>query len=165
MRRRARMVQVRAGHVGVHQHSDDEAGKGGLRQRLGKHQVGQRIALAAAVLALVHEAQQTGLAHAAQHIARHHAGLFPGGRVRLHFFGNEAGDLVAQQFVLGGFVDGGVHGESLKVSELFFAGKCAGERHLSAPRFQCGTTCRPRKTAITSKSASRCSSMWPWAMQ
>ena len=124
---RTRMVQVRAGHVGVHQHSDDEAGKGGLRQRLGKHQVGQRIALAAAVLALVHEAQQSGPAHTSQHIARHHAGLFPGGRVRLDFFGDESGDLVAQQFVLGGFVDGGVHGESLKVSELFLRGNAPGK--------------------------------------
>ena len=49
--------------------------------------------------------------------------------MRLDFFGDEAGDLVAQKFVLRGFVDGGVHGESLKVSELFFAGKCVGKRH------------------------------------
>ena len=43
LRRVARVVQVRAGHVGVDQHGDDEAGEGGLRQRLGEHQVGQRV--------------------------------------------------------------------------------------------------------------------------
>ena len=40
LRSAARMVQVRAGHVGVNQHRDDEAAKGGLAQGLGKHQVG-----------------------------------------------------------------------------------------------------------------------------
>ena len=57
LRRRARMVQVRAGHVRVHQHRDDEAAESGLRQRFGKHQVGQRVGLAPAILRLVHQAK------------------------------------------------------------------------------------------------------------
>ena len=105
LRRAARVVQVRAGHVGVDQHGDDEAGEGRLRQRLGEHQVGQRVGLRAAVRALVHQAEQAGLAHAAQHVARHEALLFPGRAVRLDFLGDELRDLVAQQFVFGVVVD------------------------------------------------------------
>jgi hypothetical protein len=71
------VVQVRAGHVGVDQHGDDEAGVGGLAQRLGKHQVGQRVGLGAAIGLFVHQAEQAGLAHAAQHLAWHEALLFP----------------------------------------------------------------------------------------
>ena len=56
--------------------------------------------------ALVHQAEQAGLAHAAQHVARHAALLFPGGGMRLDLAGDEARDLVAQQLVLGGVVDG-----------------------------------------------------------
>jgi len=39
--------------------------------------------------------------------------------MRLYLFGDEAGDLVAQELVLGGFVDGGGHGLGLKVNQLF----------------------------------------------
>ena len=55
------MVQMRAGHVGVHQHRDDETGKRALRQRFGKHQVGQRVGIATAVVTFEGQAQQTRL--------------------------------------------------------------------------------------------------------
>ena len=41
LRGTARMVQVRARHVGVDQHRDDEAAEGRLRQRLGEDEVGR----------------------------------------------------------------------------------------------------------------------------
>ena len=105
------MVQVRAGHVGMDQHGDDEAAKGGLRQGFGKYQVGQRIGLGTAVLAVVHEAEQAVAAHLAQDFTWHAAGLFPGCRKRLDLAGNETRDLIAQQLVFGGDVDV-VHGDA-----------------------------------------------------
>ena len=92
----ARVHQMRAGHVGVHQHGDDEAAKGGLRQRFGKHQVGQRIRVTAAVLGADRQPQQAGAAHALQHVTRHHAGVFPSGGVGLHLTADEAGNLLLQ---------------------------------------------------------------------
>ena len=50
--------------------------------------------------------EQAGLAHAAQHLARHEALLFPGSGVRLDLAGDELRDLVAQQLVVGVVVDG-----------------------------------------------------------
>ena len=50
--------------------------------------------------------EQAGLAHAAQHVARHEALLFPRAGVRLHFAGEKARDLLAQGLVFGGDVDG-----------------------------------------------------------
>jgi hypothetical protein len=99
------MVQMRARHVGMDQHGDDEAGEGGLGQRLGEHQVGQGIGLAAAVFAFVHQAEQAGRAELSQHLARRVPRRFPGQAVRLDLAGDEAGDLVAQQLVLGREVD------------------------------------------------------------
>jgi hypothetical protein len=49
----------------------------------------------AAVLLLVHQAEQAGLAHAAQHVARHAARFFPGRGMRLDLAGDEFRDLVA----------------------------------------------------------------------
>ena len=95
------MVQVRARHVGVDQHGDHEAAEGRLRQRLGEHQVGERLAVAAAVLALVHQAEQAGGAELSQHLARRVPRLLPCQGVRLDLAGDEAGDLIAQQLVLG----------------------------------------------------------------
>ena len=107
--RRAGVVKVRCGHVGVHEHGDDEAAKRALRQRLGEHQVGHRVRAATAMLGRKHQAEQAGLAHAAQHLARHAAGVFPGQRMGLDFARDEARHLLAQQLVFGLVVDGG-HG-------------------------------------------------------
>ncbi len=94
------MLQVRARHVGMDQHRDDEAAEGRLRQRLGKDQVGQCIGIATAEPAIEHQPEQTGLAEPLQHGARHHPVAFPGLRVRLDLAGEEARDLVLQQGVL-----------------------------------------------------------------
>jgi hypothetical protein len=99
------VVQVRARHVGVDQHGDDEAAEGRLRQRLGEHQVGERVAVAAAVLALEHQAEQAGGTELPQHLARRVSRLLPRQGVRLDLAGDEAGDLIAQQLVLGREVD------------------------------------------------------------
>ena len=77
----------------------------GLRQRLGKHQVGQRIRLAAAKFGLVHQTEKPGLAHAPQHVARHAAVFFPLGGKGLNLAGNKTCDLLAQQFVFRGDED------------------------------------------------------------
>ena len=50
---------------------------------------------------VVHQAEQAGLAHAAQHLARHAAVALPRRAVRLDLARDEARDLVAQQLVLG----------------------------------------------------------------
>ena len=99
------MVQVRAGHVGVHQHGNDEAGKGRLRQGFGKHQVGHGIGTAAAQLGVVHQAEQTGITHFSEYFARYLAVLLPCLGKGLYFARNELGHLIAQQGVLGGGVD------------------------------------------------------------
>ena len=103
------MVQMRAGHVGVHQHAHDEAGKCGLRQRFGKHQIGQRIGLGATVFALVHQPKKASFAHLAQHLTRHFAGLFPFHAEGLDLALKKALHLVAQGLVFGQVVDV-VHG-------------------------------------------------------
>ena len=103
---------MRAGHVGVHQHAHDEARKRGLRQRFGKHQIGQRIGLGTAVFAAVHQAKETGLAHFAQHLARYLTGFFPFQAIGLNFTLKEALHLVAQGLVFGQVVNM-VHGWSL----------------------------------------------------
>ena len=53
----------------------------------------------------VHQAEQAGVAELSQHLARRHAGLLPGERVRLDLARDEARDLLAQQLVLGREVD------------------------------------------------------------
>ena len=97
----ARMVQMRAGHVGVHQHADDETGKRGLRQGLGKDQIGQGIGFCTAVVTLEHQAKKAGIAHFFQHLARHLAALFPFQAIGLHLTLKEALHLVAQGLVFG----------------------------------------------------------------
>ena len=97
----ARMVQMRAGHVGVHQHADDETGKRGLRQGLGKHHIGQGISFSTAIFTLKHQAKKAGIAHFFQHLARHLAALFPFQAIGLHLTLKEALHLVAQGLVFG----------------------------------------------------------------
>ena len=143
------MVQMRAGHVGVHQDAHDEAGKGGLRQRFGKDQVGQRIGLGTTVFAAVHQAKKASLTHFAQHLTRHFAGLFPFHAKGFDLALKKALHLVAQGLVFGQVVDV-VHGRSLE-------GLNGGS--------QCGHVSRPPKICRAAKSASRCSSTWPWFMQ
>ena len=67
------------------------------------------------MLGRVHQAQQAGVAHLAQHLARHHALALPGLGVRLHLAREEAGDLLAQQFVFRGVVDLLLHGGRLHI--------------------------------------------------
>jgi hypothetical protein len=105
LRGAAGMVQMRAGHVGVHEHGHDEAAEGALAQRLGKHEIGERIGSRAAVLGGVHDPEQPGVAHALQHLARHEALLLPGRAVRLDLARQEARHLLAQQLALGAEVD------------------------------------------------------------
>ena len=116
MRRSAGVVQMRTGHVGVHQHADNEAGKGGLRQAFCKHQIGQGVGLGATVLALVHQAKKSGLAHFFQHITRHLAGFFPFQTKWLDFAIEKALHLVAQGLVFGQVVNM-VHGWRFAVVE------------------------------------------------
>ena len=99
------MVQVRARHVGVHEHGDDEAAEGRLRERFGEHQVGQRIGLRAAMFAGIHQPEQAGIAHLAQHLARCEAVALPLFGERFDLPGDEARDLLAQLFVLVAEVD------------------------------------------------------------
>jgi hypothetical protein len=110
----AGVVQVRAGHVGVHQHGDDEAGEGGLAQRFGEHQVGQRVGVATAIAASyispnrpacpMRRSTSRGTKPCSSQAAA--CGSTSRARKRAH--------LLAQQFVLGGGVDGlGDHGAAL----------------------------------------------------
>jgi hypothetical protein len=105
------VVQVGAGHVGVHEYGDDEAAVGAVGQRVGEGQVGERVGVAAAVVALIHQAEEARLAHAAEHGARHLAITLPGVGKRLDLACHESAHLLAQQLVLGREV-GVAHGRA-----------------------------------------------------
>ena len=78
LRARAGVIEVRRGHVGVHQHGDGEAAVGGAAELLRQHGVGERIEPRAAELRRIAHAEQAERAHLAQHLARHEALLLPG---------------------------------------------------------------------------------------
>ena len=119
---RAGVIEVRRGHVGVHQHGDGEAAVGGAAELLRQHGVGERIEARAAELGRIAHAEQAERAHLAQGLARHVALLLPGIGERHHAIGDEAPDRVAQHRVLfaevGEAVDGDGFGHALSSSEL-----------------------------------------------
>jgi hypothetical protein len=100
--RRARVVQVRRRHVGVHEHRDREAAVGRAAEFLGEHDGRQRVEIAAAVIRIEADAEQAQLAHVPEDITRHEALRFPGVGVRQHAVRDESADGVAQQLVVVG---------------------------------------------------------------
>ena len=99
-RLRTAVEQMHRRHVGMNQHRDGDAGKRRSAQLFGQHHRRQRIQIGAAIFRRITDAEKAEFAHPAQHLARHHAFLFPGRRVRLDLLIDEAPDLGAQQFVL-----------------------------------------------------------------
>ena len=77
------------------------------------------------MFSVIHQAKETRLAHAAQHLARHATVFFPLGGKGFDLFGNKACDLVAQQFVFGGDEDV-VH---MSVSFLMVGGTALHPEH------------------------------------
>ncbi len=105
LRLRAAVHEVRARHVGVHQHRHDEAAEGRARQRLLEHDGGERVGAGAAVLGRIGDAEQAEVAELADHLARDAALVLPALAVRLDLVGEEAGDRDAKLLVLGAVVD------------------------------------------------------------
>ena len=97
LRLRARVHQVRRGHVGVHQHGDREAAEGGAAELLGQQRGSARIHCAAAEFLAVAQAEKAKLAHLAQHFARHEALLLPLVTVGNDLLLDEAADALPQQ--------------------------------------------------------------------
>ena len=96
--------QMRARHVGVHQHGDGEAAMGRAADLLGQHDRGARIEAGAAQRS-GKRSEEAELAHLAQHLARHEARPPPRLALRLHLLVDEAAELVAQHLMLGGEID------------------------------------------------------------
>ena len=118
-------------------------------------------ALGAAVLARVHQAEQAGVAELSQHLARRHAGVFPGERVRLDLARDEARDLLAQQLVLGREVDAlhrGATSRSARTASPRSSRARADRRRAGAPRSASGT--RRAAAAATAVPAS-IACAWP----
>ena len=143
LRRAPGVVQMRARHVGVDEDGDDEAAEGRLRQRFGEDQVGERVGAGAAVLLGVHQAEQAGVAELSQHLARRHAGVLPGERMRLDLARDEARDLLAQQLVLGGEID------------AFHRSETSRLRRTASPRSSRAHAGRRREGALRSASGTR----------
>jgi hypothetical protein len=99
-RRRAGVEQMHRGHIGMNQHRDRHAREGRSTEFFGQYDRGQRVHLRAAILRGIADAEKAELAHAAQHLARHHAVLLPLQRPRLDLLVDKAAKLGAQQFML-----------------------------------------------------------------
>ena len=100
------------GHSGMDQNRNGEAAEGGLAQLLRQYGAGDGVHLAAAQFGAIADAEKAQLAHAAQHLARHFAVLFPLLRLRLDLFVDEAAQLVAEHHMF--FADIGAFGGRLR---------------------------------------------------
>jgi hypothetical protein len=98
----AGVENVHGGHVRVVEDGDGEAAEGGAAHLLAENDAGQLVELGAAVLGGVADAEEAEAAHAAEDLARHHAGPLPFLAVRLHLRLDKAAELVPQGLVLGG---------------------------------------------------------------
>ena len=97
---RTGVIEMRGGHVGVHQHRHGKAAVSAAAQFLGQHDIGERIEPGAAMLGRIAHAEQAERAHLAQHLARHAALLLPGIAAREDFVGDEAPQGLPQHGVL-----------------------------------------------------------------
>ncbi len=91
------------------QHRDGKAAMGGAADFLGQHDRGAGIEAGAAQRFGDAQREEAELAHLAQHLARHEAGLLPFRPLGLHALVDEAAQLGADQVVLFG-EDGMCHG-------------------------------------------------------
>ncbi len=97
----ASMIQMRAGHVGMHEHGYREPAITGAPQLLGQNDGRQGVQFTAAVLGRIANAKQPELAHFSQNRSRHHAVQLPLVCKRQNFGRDEAANGVAQLLVFG----------------------------------------------------------------
>ena len=99
LRLRSAIEDVDRRHVGMHQHGDRKAGKGGAAEFLRQNDGRERVHVRAAIFGRIADAEKAELAHPPQHFARHEALLLPGRSLRLYFRLDKAAHLVAQHLV------------------------------------------------------------------
>jgi hypothetical protein len=109
LRGSARVDQVRARHVGVHQHGDDESSRCRTRQRLLEDDVGHHVGAGATIGFGNRQSEPAERAHRTQHRTRHETLRVPRGSVRLDLARDEARYFAPQLLVLGPGVDRVAH--------------------------------------------------------
>ena len=99
LRFRSAVEDVHRRHVGMHEHGDRKAGKGGAAELLGENDGCERVHIRAAIFGRIADAEKAELTHPPQHFARHEALLLPGRSLRLDLGVDEAAHLIAQHRV------------------------------------------------------------------